>query len=234
MLPSLGRGGRDFDDLAQRLVDAGYRAITVDPRGIGDSAPGDPVDNLTLHDYASDVAEVVEKLGAAPAVVLGHAFGNRVARCVAVDHPDLVRAVVLLACGGLVPPSSEVPAALGRILDTTTTPDDLRDALSTAFFAPGNDPDVWRGGWYPEGARVEARANSATPVEDWWDAGTAPVLVVQGLQDRFAVPENGRAFRDKFPDRVTLVELDGAGHALLPEVPGELAAAVIGYLHARP
>jgi pimeloyl-ACP methyl ester carboxylesterase len=222
MLPSLGRLGSDFDDLGGRLEAAGYHAIAVDP--------GHLDNKHTLHDFASDVAAIIEKHDATPAVVLGHAFGNRVARCVAVDHPHLVSAVVLLACGGLVPPREGVHAAMGRILDTTTAPDDLLEALSVAFFAPGNDPSVWRDGWHAELARVEALANRATPVDEWWHAGIAPILAVQGLQDTFAVPENGHALRDAFPDRVTLVELDGAGHALLPEVPGEIAAAVISFL----
>jgi pimeloyl-ACP methyl ester carboxylesterase len=32
------------------------------------------------------------------------------------------------------------------------------------------------------------------------------------------------------PDRVRLVEIDGAGHALLPERPDEIAAAVVPFL----
>jgi pimeloyl-ACP methyl ester carboxylesterase len=34
---------------------------------------------------------------------VGHAFGSRVARCLAADRPELVRRVVLPAAGGLVP-----------------------------------------------------------------------------------------------------------------------------------
>lgn len=39
-----------------------------------------PTDGLTLHDFAADVAGVIEGLDLAPAFVLGHTFGNRIAR----------------------------------------------------------------------------------------------------------------------------------------------------------
>ncbi|MDE3111062.1 MAG: alpha/beta hydrolase [Acidobacteriota bacterium] len=57
------------------------------------------------------------------------------------------------------------------------------------------------------------------------------VLVVQGLQDVSAVPQNARIFKADFPDRVQLVEIDHAAHALLPEQPRQVAAAVLKFLH---
>ena len=55
------------------------------------------MEHLTLHDFAADVAAVIEAEGGGPAVVLGHAFGQWVARTLAADRPDLVRGVVLAA-----------------------------------------------------------------------------------------------------------------------------------------
>lgn len=228
LLPSLGRGQTDFSDLAGRLDAAGYRSMAIDPRGIGESAGA--LDGLTLHDLAADVVAVIERAAVAPVVVVGHAFGNRVARCLAADRPDLVRGVVLLAAGGRVHPSDEVLAAMGRVLDESTPPQEHVAAVACAFFAGGNDPTVWRDGWFRASARLQSLATRATPVEDWWDAGSAPILIVQGLQDVVAVPENGRQLRDAFPARVSLVELEGAGHALLPERPIEVATAVIEFL----
>ena len=37
MIPSLGRGASDFDDLSRRLVAAGFTSVRPDPRGIGRS-----------------------------------------------------------------------------------------------------------------------------------------------------------------------------------------------------
>ncbi|MHB8685257.1 MAG: alpha/beta fold hydrolase, partial [Dehalococcoidia bacterium] len=113
LLPSLGRGADDFDDLSRRLAEAGFTAVAMDCRGVGESTG--TTDRLTLHDYASDVALVIERVAGAPAHVVGHAFGNRVARCVAADHPALVRSVTLLAAGGQVEPDAEAWRALARV-----------------------------------------------------------------------------------------------------------------------
>ncbi|MGH9737174.1 MAG: alpha/beta fold hydrolase [Candidatus Acidiferrales bacterium] len=57
------------------------------------------------------------------------------------------------------------------------------------------------------------------------------VLVVQALQDVAAVPEHARLFKADFPDRVTLVEINHAARALLPEQPKQVADAVLRFLH---
>jgi pimeloyl-ACP methyl ester carboxylesterase len=43
--------------------------------------------------------------------LVGHAFCNRIARCLAVDQPPLVRSVTLLAAGGLIGPSTPLGTA---------------------------------------------------------------------------------------------------------------------------
>src|SRR3954469_19096444 len=95
LLPSLGRGAEDFDDVSALIAQGGCRVICPQPRGIGASTG--PMRDITLHDLARDIARVIEHQGAGPAIVAGHAFGNWVARMLAADRPDLVRAVVLLA-----------------------------------------------------------------------------------------------------------------------------------------
>jgi pimeloyl-ACP methyl ester carboxylesterase len=66
---------------------------------------------------AADVAGVLETMDCGPAHLVGHAFGNRVARCLAVDRPSLVRSVTLLAAGGLIVPPTPLgmPFRVGRL-----------------------------------------------------------------------------------------------------------------------
>ena len=228
MVPSLGRSGSDFRDLASQLVDNGYRAIAVDQRGAGESTG--PSDGLTLHNLAADVTLLCESLDCAPVHAIGHAFGNRVVRCLAADRPELVRSVSLLAAGGMIEPTPEVQEALSRCFRFDLPDAERLDAIQTAFFAPGHDPAVWRDGWWPSGAMIQGRAAQATPIEDWWDGGSAPILVVQGLDDVTAPVANGYALKERLGDRVELVDIANAGHALLPEQPEAIAGAVLGFL----
>ena len=231
-VPSQGRSVADFDDLADRLVAAGFKVILAEPRGVGPSRG--PADGVTMHDLAADAAAVIEACGDGPADVIGHAFGNRVARMLASDRPDLVRRVVLLAAGGMAPVPDDVMRAFELCFQVERGDAERLPAIATVFFAAGNDPSVWLGGWWPEARVLQTAANAATPVADWWDAGSAPLLVVQGLADRMAPPANGRMLKDSLGERVTLVELENASHALLPERPDAIARAVIGFLAASP
>lgn len=231
LIPSLGRGGSDFDDLAARLDAAGYEVASVDPRGLGESKG--PSEGLTLFDLAEDAAAVARGLSPKPAVFVGHAFGNRVVRALAASHPELVSRLVLIAAGGQVDMAPEVQKALRDVFVEDLSPQAHLDAVRTAFFAPGADPAVWRGGWHPEVAALQRAAGAATPGEAWQGAGRAPMLIIQGADDRVAPPANAEVLKAAHPDRVTVVTIPHAGHAMLPEQPDRIAEAVIGYLKAR-
>jgi len=62
LLPSRGRDSEDYDEVAQGIAEAGFRVLRPQPRGIGRSLG--PMKNISLHDLARDVAEVVTRLGA--------------------------------------------------------------------------------------------------------------------------------------------------------------------------
>lgn len=183
----------------------------------------------TLFDLAADTALVIETMGA-PAIVIGHAYGQREARALATARPNLVRSVVLLAAGGKVPIPDTAREALFGCFDEALTPAQHLEHVRNAFFAPGNDATVWRDGWHTQTARLQSTATQATPLGEWWGAGTAPLLVVQALQDAIALSGNGRALKAEFGDRVTLIEIEGAGHAMLPEQPEKIAHAVLPFL----
>jgi pimeloyl-ACP methyl ester carboxylesterase len=229
LLPGLGGDASSFTDLAQALANAGFRTVAINPRGVEESVG--PLEELTLHDFAADIAGVIEALDAAPAHILGRAFGNRVARCLAADRPDLVRSVILLAAGGLVEPDPEALVALQRAFRQDIPEAERLEAMQVASFSPSSTPNrsaLWK--LWPAVAAAQTAASQATPLADWWTGGTAPLLVVQGLDDRLAPPGNGRALRDQLGERVNLVEIPNAGHALLFEQPKVVTEAIIAFL----
>jgi pimeloyl-ACP methyl ester carboxylesterase len=89
LLPSLARDSEDYDAVAEGLAEAGFRVLRPQPRGIGASTGA--MTGISLHDFANDIAEVITAIGNGRAVIVGHAYGNWVARMTAVDHPALVR-----------------------------------------------------------------------------------------------------------------------------------------------
>jgi pimeloyl-ACP methyl ester carboxylesterase len=187
------------------------------------------LEGADLHVAAADVAALIDP--DRPAVLVGHAFGNRVARCVAADHPSSVAGLGLLGCGGRVPGDQEAWAALRACFDTALTPEAHLAAVATAFFAPRNDPAVWTDGWWPDAAQRQSAATAATPVDDWWTPpAPVPVLAVVGADDRISPPANAADLVASVGDRGQLQVVPGAGHALVPEKPDDVVAALLAFL----
>lgn len=227
LLPSLGRGAEDFDQLAAAVSKAGFQVISPQPRGIGGSRG--PMQALRLDDLAGDVLAVLDDVSTEPAIVIGHAFGNRVARRLASLQPSRVRAVILLAAGGRVRMAPEIEPIFLQCFDLSLPVEVRMKAVGKAFFAPGNDASPWRDGWWPDAARAQLLASEQTPVELWWKAGGRPILVIQGRDDILAPPANAQILKEELGAQVSVVEAPHAGHAMLPEQPQLIADTVIAY-----
>jgi pimeloyl-ACP methyl ester carboxylesterase len=235
ILPSLGRGAEDYDLVAALLARDGFRVLRPQPRGIGASTG--PMTGLTLHDFAADIAAVIEHERTGPAVVVGHAYGHFVARTLAADRPDLVRGVVLAAASaGKVPPgvheppvTPEVREAIEKAGDLSLPDADRLRYLQLAFFAPGHDPQVWLTGWHPETEKMENAASRATPVDEWFACGATRVLDLQAENDAVAPRKFAGVLKAALGDRVTVVVIPNAGHALVPEQPEAMANAIAAF-----
>ena len=238
MLPSRGRGAGDFDEVAGELVKAGFRVLRPQPRGAALSLG--PMQNLTLHDLARDVAAVIRNAGdGGPAIIVGHAFGSWVARMTAIDHPDLVRGVVMAAAAAKTYPAGfdgakELSEAVRKSGDFTLTDSERLEYLRRAFFAPNSDAKVWLQGWHPAADEVQSVAGRATKQSEWWSGGTVPLLDLQGELDPFKPRAMANEMREEFGERVSVVVIPNASHALLPEQPDAVVNAIRAWIGKLP
>lgn len=231
LLPSFARSASDFDALATGLAAAGFRTLALQPRGVDGSAFGPWAPSLK--DFATDVVAVLDAEGGVRAhAVLGHAYGNRIARVLATHYPDRLDSLILFSAGGETPPPDDVSAAIRKAIFGFDGP--ARDeAIHFAFFADGNPvPPEWRSGWYPAAGILQTRATTAQSPASWRGGGQAKMLVLQPQEDKPAPSERSMRLAADFPARVTLRVIAGAGHALLPERPQEVLDIVIGFLRA--
>jgi pimeloyl-ACP methyl ester carboxylesterase len=228
LLPSLGRGASDFDAIAELLAAAAFRVLRPEPRGIGASRGS--MTGIDLHTYAADIAAVIEHDRSGPAFVVGHAFGNRVARMLAVDRPDLVRAVSLVAANVGHAPSPPVVREAIKASANPSLPDAERlQALQFAFFAPGHDARSWLAGWHPEVLAAQRIAGDRTSRQEDYAAGNVPILYLQPDHDPLAHVEDAEAYARQFGARVTVVVIERASHAVIAEQPEAVSAALIAY-----
>ncbi len=93
----------------------GFAAFAPDLRGYGQSAPL-PVDATRgMRDFSDDLASIVSVLGVAqPIHVVGHSLGGCIAMQFAIDHPQRLRRLALVATGS--------PYGYGGTRDVQGTP----------------------------------------------------------------------------------------------------------------
>ncbi len=218
--------------LADSLVQKGYHVVRIDPRGTGKSTgPATPV---TMHDLGKDVHLVLEKLNLNKVSIAGHAFGNRIARVVANDYPDKIEHIILLSAGGVVEPKDEALKALQTLFTPTATNEEIKQSM-TYFVGDTSYIDYcWdylKKSRSPKAAGIQALAMQSTPISDWSaPKGNAPFIIIQGTNDQIAPPENGELIKEQFPERSTMIYIDGAGHGLVLERTAEIANAMDGAL----
>ena len=227
MLPSLGRDADEFDPIAERIAAAGFRVLRPQPRGYGRSSG--PMENLTLHDFARDVAAAIEHEHAGPAIIAGHAYGHFVAKMTAVDFPKLVRGVALIAAAQKnIDP--QVRKWLAVATDARQPEAERVKYLQMVFFAPGHDSRIWLTGFHANVQRAEEIARDATPQQEYWSAGNVPLLDLQAEFDPYRPRATADELVKEFGARgVTVVLVRGASHAVIVEDPRAVADAVIAF-----
>jgi pimeloyl-ACP methyl ester carboxylesterase len=225
MLPSLGRDSEEFDPAAKAIAAAGFRVLRPQPRGYDRSAG--PMENLTLHDFAKDVAAVISRENSGPAILAGHAFGHFVAKMTAVDFPKLVRGVVLIGAAQKNP-DPEVQKSVAIASDPSQPEAERLKHLQIVFFAPGNDARPWLTGFHANVRAAEIIARDATPQKEYYAAGKVPLLDIQGENDPYKPPSARNELAEEFgAKRVSIVVVPHAAHAIIVEQPNAVAEAIV-------
>jgi pimeloyl-ACP methyl ester carboxylesterase len=205
-----------------------HRFIVFDQRGTGSSGTGD-ADAFTTRRFAADAASVLDAAGVTSAHVVGHSMGGKVAQWFAIDYPDRVCTLSLLATAS----SPAWAPALGTRktlyrgslqerarLFFTEEWIDLHPRAVEAFFAIASDDEALK--WI---ARASATHDSST----WLHDVQAPTLVVAGTEDQLASLDASRELAARIP-RSRLQVLPNARHGLhlLPQAADLIASVLAG------
>ena len=215
----------------------GMRAIAYDRRAYGDSGAPEPYGGTTVGEQADDLAELIERVGAAPAVACGHELGALAALDLAARHAPLVSRIVVIE-----------PPLLWLVADGTDAVAGLREAVASAAREDGAAGAVRAYLEEVGGAGVlgllgpeRAEASLAHPrafaadlaAAASWPAGRkelrrldVPCTIVVGIRTALVRREAARALDELLPDS-RLVEAE-SGHFVHLERPDAVAAAVSG------
>jgi pimeloyl-ACP methyl ester carboxylesterase len=157
----------------------------------------------------------------------------------AIDHPELVRGVVMAAAAAKTYPAGfdgakELSEAVRKSGDFALPDSERLGYLRLAFFAPNSYANIWLQGWHPAADEMQSAAGRATKQSEWWSGGTAPLLDLQGELDPFKPRAMSNEMREEFGERVSVVVIPNASHALLPEQPVAVVAAILAWIGTLP
>ncbi|HEV2123818.1 MAG TPA: alpha/beta hydrolase [Chloroflexota bacterium] len=239
-VPSLGDVRQEYRFLTPHLVKAGYRAVTVDLRGHGESSVG--WSEHSPEAVGADLVALVETLDAGPAVLIGTSMTGGSAAWAAAERPDLIAGIVLVNAFVRDMPVSAVQSLMLKALLVrpwgptawswyykslypTNPPTDLteyRGALADNLRQPGRF----------EATTAFVRA-SKSAVERRLAEVQVPTLILFGTKDPdFKDPEaEAHLIAERLSQTAATVELiDGAGHYPQAEMPEPTAERILAFL----
>lgn len=223
------------------LVDAGYRAITVDNRGVGRSGPAAP--GLRVGDLVADTVAAIERVAGGPCRLIGTSMGAYVVQELLLVRPELVSQAVLMAsrarpdavslalkaaervmadAGVVVPPAYD---AVNRALQnlsprTLDDPDSAQDWLDIMEMFPTD--------WTDPAQRTHIDVVVDTDRRPAYGGIRVPTLVLSFADDLIAPAARGRELADTIPES-RYVRIPDAGHYGYLEQPAAVNDAILGF-----
>ena len=241
--PAMGDVRDVYAPLAQSLNEAGFRVVTADLRGHGDSS-------ATFTAYgdeatASDLIALIEALDTGSVVVVGASMSGAAAVIAAGRRPDLVCGLVLV-CPFLRGPQSRVKALVQRTMLGIALMRPWGPAVWNSYSArlwPGlpdarqraaslvdllRRPGRWRA--FRATTRTDHRV-----VEPWFETLACPALVVMGEEDPdwkdpAAEAAWAAAAVSGSGEEASILMVSGAGHAPMLERPEAVGPGVVDFV----
>lgn len=248
LIMGLAFRGVVWGETRDRLAAAGYRTITMDNRGAGDSEAATL--DFSTSTMAEDAVEVLRQERVARAHVIGVSLGGMIAQELVLRHPGRVGALVLQSTTAGRPRYHYLAPALGlrsaallrerltdrperrarvalRVLTTRryARRADLRDPRNRSL-VDAVEHGIGLSGYLGQVA-------AATSHRAWRRLPriAAPTLVQHGDRDAIIRAAAGRAIARRIPD-ATLHVYRRAGHALAVQCP-ESIGEVVEFVRAR-
>jgi len=234
LIHGLGSSTRDWE-LQVPAFAKYFKVITLDLRGHGRSAK--PAGPYSMAMFAEDTAHLIKEIGAGPAHILGISLGGMVAFQLAIDHPDLIRSMIIVnSTPEIVPRTLREKNAIwqrlfivrlmgmrkmGQVLGDRFFPRQDQVELKNIFIERWAEND--------QPAYLEAmKAVNGWSVTDKLGEITCPTLVIGADGDYF--PTSDKENYTKLIPGAELVIIQDSMHAVTADKPGEFNEIVLEYL----
>ena len=243
LLHGLQDSARSWDYFAANMR-SDYHVLALDQRGHGDSQWADE-DRYRLRDCIGDVEALVGQLGLSDMVLVGHSAGGRNAFIYAINHPELLRALVVVD----IDPDAINPESQEMLRRYDSEPDEWESLEAVIERLRSRQPNSTEAMLSHQATHMTREAAGGKRVwkrdrkllaayerpDLWaeWSRISCPTLVVRGRQSDLLTHEVAVKMREAIP-RARLAELDGGGHWFYQEFPGAFETTVRWFLDNPP
>jgi pimeloyl-ACP methyl ester carboxylesterase len=217
-----GAGGLTLSKVHDELAKK-YRVIAFEMPGFGQSPPNSRSPRLVgVKGLAQTMAQAAAKLGVDKYALVGTSFGGRVALWQALQSPQQVDLLVLIAPTAVLPEGYTIPSV---------APDQVGVGAGLKPAPTGTA--------HPENVTQEMAlvqrikgASSDTELEGRLGEVQTLTLVVFGTADKVVPSSMGRIYRERMPNCHYVLVYD-AGHAVADERPEALTNTITDFLDLR-
>jgi pimeloyl-ACP methyl ester carboxylesterase len=226
LIHGVGGNASNWDEIVPYLPHS--KVVTLDLRGHGSSPPiRSPI---TVFDFARDVAQQMDALGMGAASVAGFSLGGQVAQALALEHPQRVSRLALIATvSGRT--EAERAGAQGRIaLLKEKGLAAIAEVNRERWFTPRFQAE------HPDKVGLRVSQLLQTDAESYLHAFTAfarddlaerlgeiraPTLIIAGEHDAAATPRMAQSMHERIAGSSIHI-LRGLRHSLLIEAPDQV------------
>lgn len=226
------------------LLKEKHKIVRFDLPGFGLTGPH-PEDDYSLETYLQFLQTFLSRLGIRQCVIAGNSIGGEIAWRYALNHPEQVKSLILIAAAGYPTEVDYVPMSyvilripvIRELGVKVTPPEVIKGSLEYLYGKPERvssdlvelyfDMTCREGNREALAKRMESISDPA-PYEQLSLIKT-PTLILWGEKDELIPVEYAHRFHNDLPNS-NLAVFPGAGHMPMEEIPEKTAPAVEQFL----
>lgn len=243
-----GQTRQSWSGALAEAVRRGYRAVSLDLRGHGDSDWA-PDGQYSLDRFAADVRQVIEHIGGEP-ILVGASLGGLIGMLIAAAPPPQVRGLVLVDITARIEKggANEVMAFMDSAPNGFGSLEDAAAAVS-AYLPhrprPTNTSGLkrnlrlrngryywhWDPAFMQMGRNAQSKLNfeGPNPLESVARAVNIPTLLIRGSRSRIVSEASAREFLEMVP-HAEFVDIAGAHHMVAGDANDAFNDAVFSFI----